>query len=212
MAEAWNEDSGSPGAEPSYRRRQFIVDKELQYHYLSAWLVSAFLMICVFGFFVILFKVVPAEQVIHREGLRNLYLALICNAFILILFALMMGLHGVMHTHRIAGAAYHLKRGLTKLLRRDYTYTITLRKRDYLKELAGSLNDLTVGLRADQERLRALAEDLGKLKAADGLPEPAKVKLDEIRRGLEDVTKIQVGAEEAGVRADAGPSGYSSGS
>lgn len=170
------------------RRRIFIVDKEMQYYYLSAWVIAAFLMICVFGFFFVMFRVLPVQEK-DPVVMHNLYILLICNGFILILFSMLMGLHAVWHTHRIAGAATHIRNSLDRLLGRDYSYQIVLREKDYLKDMAGQVNALARQLKFDKERLAALQGEAERLQRENGnLSGPAREYVERAAREIKDIS------------------------
>lgn len=61
----------------------------------------------------------------------------------------------IIETHKTAGAAFAINRGLKCARKGDYTFRVKLRKGDNLRELEESFNDLATSL---QERARSEAE------------------------------------------------------
>ncbi len=78
-------------------------------------------------------------------------------------------------THRIAGPAFVLERALRAMLRRDYSARIHLRRRDYLKPLAASVEELRVELERRREILDAVRDAL-----EEGSVEKARAAFDRL--------------------------------
>ena len=63
-------------------------------------------------------------------------------------------------THRVAGAAFSLKRSVRAMQAGDYSAPIRLRQRDYLKALGAEIDQLRCNLLEEQRERRQMLEEL----------------------------------------------------
>ena len=119
-------------------RRQYVIDRPLQMGiagYLAAGLGGVALL-CAAALYVFL----GGQAVPGLDPLRRFLL--LANATYFILAAGILTLLTILLTHRFAGPAYVMKEAIDAMLEGDYGKRLSLRKKDYLKELAGSLDQL----------------------------------------------------------------------
>ena len=172
-------EAGPDDGKRSYKRRQYIVDKQLQYYYLSAWLSAVVLFILVGFAFFVLFKVNQDTENLDQDRLDLVYRMLLLNSVFLILFSILMGLHSILHTHRIAGAAYHIREALKNINARKYR-PIVLRKKDYLKDVAEEINRLQDRLLAVEKTKEDVIQQLDSVQGE--LSEPARKAMADVRQ------------------------------
>ena len=86
-------------------------------------------------------------------------------AAFLILYAILMGVITLGSTHRVAGAAYRIDQCVQRMVRGDYGFAVTLRKKDYLQPVAASLNALVADLARRRAASVAAADALESLHA-----------------------------------------------
>src|SRR5579872_6366736 len=68
--------------------------------------------------------------------------------FVVVASALVLGVWGIIHTHRMLGSAYHIGMHLEKLNGGQPVGALTLRDGDYFKEIADEINKLQTRLPA----------------------------------------------------------------
>ena len=98
-------------------------------------------------------------------------------------------LGAILYSHRIAGAAFHIRANLRKLREGQYDLTTTLRTKDFLKDVALELNDLSEALRRREDHHLLLREKVrGLLAAAQPLAasdEALRGKISEVEQLLD---------------------------
>ena len=153
-----------------YIRKQYIVDKQMQTYHLRVWLGSSVITIAAIACCFYFFKIRPTEA---KDPVitHNLYVVLLGSAAFIILYSILMGLHALLHSHRIAGAEYNLKKSINKLMAKDYAHRVVLRKNDYLKGVAESFNTMAGKLGEDQA---SLLKKIDELEKVGKLPDEAK--------------------------------------
>ncbi len=91
---------------------------------------------------------------------------------------------GVVLSHRIAGPVYRIGTYIDSLVRGDYSESLTLRKKDELKELAKKMTQLCHKLREDAEKrdkaIDELTESLERQTVSSEILEEVKTRLKEI--------------------------------
>ncbi len=174
-------DSSVPedSTEKRYKRKQYIVDKNLQYYYITAWLSAVVLFILIGFAFFVMFKVRNQDN-LDMQRLDMVYRMLLLNSVFLVLFAILMGLHSILHTHRIAGAAYHIRENLRKLNSGQYV-PLVLRKKDYLKDIADEINLLRDHIESRNRTRQEVLDRLGKVDERN-LPEPVRQAFEDLRQ------------------------------
>ena len=174
-------------------RRKIVVDTKLQTYYLTTWLILSFVVIGLMSAFVIIYKVMPAR---HQDPVvtHNLNTLLLANAIFLILYAVMLGLQALIHSHRIAGAATHIKNVLEAVDQGDWSRRIHLRRKDYLKGVAERINHMIDGIEARKASFLEVAQEIEALKEAiegnEAVPE-------ELRNRCREIAKRAEGLREA---------------
>ena len=117
-------------------RRQYVIDRPLQMGiagYLAAGLGGVALL-CAAALYVFL----GGQAVPGLDPLRRFLL--VANATYFILAAGILTLLTILLTHRFAGPAFVMKGAIDGMLEGDFGKRLSLRKKDYLKELAASID------------------------------------------------------------------------
>ncbi len=123
-------------------RRAKIIDKEFQYKLITSW----FLMTIGFVLFILIsiwFSLRIADVSIEAADLaRFMRILILLNGGAVIALAIIFFWYSVRESHKIAGPAYRLGISIRRMSEGDYNFRIALRKADYLKPIANSLNTL----------------------------------------------------------------------
>lgn len=154
-------------------RRQYVIDRQLQMGiagYLAAGLGGVALL-CAAALYVFLGgKAVPGLDPLRR-------FLLVANATYFILAAGILTLLTILLTHRFAGPAYVMREAIDGMLEGDYGKRLSLRKKDYLKDLAVPLDQLRHTWVRHEENSRQTLENLeGALASGDTEAAQALVK------------------------------------
>lgn len=162
------------------KRTQYIVYRYVRFYYLSVWLLSI-LFILLVGAMFLFYREMGSGRTLDLSSPAGFYtyLGVVGVVFFLIFFAIAIGLHSIVNSHRIAGAAYAIRGGLTRALGKDFSRKVNLREKDFLKELAEPLNDLLDrGQRQEDARKEVLAEvsSLRDLLGKNGSPDRSLVE------------------------------------
>ena len=166
--------------ERKYVRKQYLIDKEMQTYHLKVWFISAVVVIITIAVFFFFFKLKPATAK-DTVILHNLYIVLTATAAFIILYSVFMGLHAMLHSHKIAGAAYNIERSIRKFKEKDFQHRVRLRKGDYLQGIAQALNEMVNQFQEDREELASLLE---KLENLEGFPEEGKELVAQMKKIL----------------------------
>jgi len=145
------------------KRRQLLVNKKLQTFF--ALQIGIFFAIC-FGVMLIDYYILKelsfARTLAFNDTVRSgtslfdipigylLMLLVLNGAFFFML--------SVLFSHRIAGPIINITRCIYQVQEGDLTTQISLRKADYLKEIEGSLNDLTQDLQKTMKAIQDTAQ------------------------------------------------------
>lgn len=144
------------------KRRQYIIDKKFQFRYMVTWLVITALFITV-----IVGGMSLGLSIIQRSvtyGRAELAFILKADAIFIILVTMVLAIYLLLLSHRIAGPAYRLEKSLDRMIQGDLSFTVALRKNDYLKHVANRFNDLITVLKNKQGNLQTVAKDTKILK------------------------------------------------
>lgn len=149
-----------------HQRTQYIVYRHVRFYYLSVWALSIIFVILT-GVLLLLMFTTDANQI--REFLMSpeasyLYYGAVAAIFFLIAFAMAIGLHSIINSHRIAGAAYAIQAALHRMVNKDLTREVALRKKDFLQELAGPVNVIMQRQREQEAARKIIVTDLEKLR------------------------------------------------
>lgn len=157
-------DAGEPR---KYRRRKLIVDREFQFRFLAIWL---FILISVLLCVAIVFfstRAIAEKGVQGQDAdvLRQLEWSLKLIGVLLICATIFFALYALLLSHRIAGPAYRLKQCMRAMIGGEHDFSVTLRKGDYLKDLAAALDELNQVMRAKDQNLRMTLEEAQRFQA-----------------------------------------------
>ena len=135
---------------PSYRRRQYIVNRPLQYRFVGAMLfILFFLTIVALGsVYLTLWTTLRTFGLQHDPVTVALFSTVgLSLALELLLVAPFVVWSGILLTHKVAGPLLRIHVALAKMTRGDYNINMHLRKGDALVELADAVNGLALALR-----------------------------------------------------------------
>lgn len=194
---------------PSFRRRQFLVDPEVQIGvstHLIGWIYVYFLLFAVVANSSALFQMMAAET--RGAAWEAAFDQIRAFArFVVVPMGLTfvaMAIHAVFLTHRLAGPIVRYKKALRDIAAHRLPSPITVREKDYFRDLADEMNAAVSALREDAARRRKVVETHhADVKA---LVESLERHPDDIHGALTRAYAALDGAERA-LRAcsDAGP-------
>jgi signal transduction histidine kinase len=139
------------------RRRRYVVGK-LQ------WAITLRVLAVLVGvailYFIGLF-VLPGETSLAEQSADQVKVTLLrANLIYFTLGCVILAVVTLLLTHRVAGAAFSLKRSLRAMQAGDYSAPIRLRRRDYLKALGAEIDQLRCNLLEQQREHRQMLEEL----------------------------------------------------
>lgn len=147
-------------------RKQFMVDRALQYRLGAETMVIVTLMLAVpFAFFATFLAENPGVPVLRSEGLLvglfryhwpSMGLFYVLYAGIVFVFV-------AHYSHRIAGPVHRLRRVLDDMAEGRMAQHVRLRKGDYFENLGVSVGRVAEGLTANLSELRTVASALSEL-------------------------------------------------
>ena len=158
------------------RRKVYIVDKKMQYTYIA--MVVAMVMVMIVGiavsnlFMLWMYKQLLVNKYnlpVPTDWKNDLYLFLLVDSTLVIMLIIAAVFYSVLHSHRIAGPLYRLKQSILRLQTGDYNFLVTLRQKDFLKDMADEMNKFITGLQVKNDELRKVRtrlDELGKRVAA----------------------------------------------
>jgi len=142
---------------PRFRRRRYVVGK-LQ------WAITFRILAVLVGVAVLYFVgvfVLPGENSLAGQTGDQVRVTLLrANLIYFTLGSAILAVVTLLLTHRVAGAAFSLKRSVRAMQAGDYSAPIRLRKRDYLKALAAEIDQLRCNLLEEQREHRQMLEEL----------------------------------------------------
>lgn len=149
---------------PKPKRTQILVDPELQIGistHVIAWIYVYFLAFSVLANSPAFLAIVSADSrdaayIAAIEQVRGFarYVVLPLG-----LTFVAMAIHGIWITHRFAGPIVRFKQTLRDLAAHRLPRPITLREKDYMKDLADEMNSAVASLRDEAVRRKRLAEE-----------------------------------------------------
>lgn len=184
---------------PRERRTIYVVDREFQFRYLTNWIFMTLAFIAL-----IIVVLYAGLTLLHKVEAEKAFLTLSfmlkANGLFVVLLTIFMGLYTILLSHRVAGPAYRITKCLQRMCEGAYDFSVTLRKKDYLKDVAASLNVLLSDLRKRQARTREALEAarVAKAKITQGAGAADVVAdLDRACAGLEEaLRKAEIAAEK----------------
>lgn len=171
----------------TFQRRTFVVDWRLQAT-ITVQLLGV--LVGVGLLYTLAVMVLPgSERIKEMDGEQVRETLLRANAVYFALGAAILGVIALLLTHRIAGPALVLKRAIDGMRAGEFEHRLGLRRRDYLKDVAASLQGLCDDLKQREKSLADVAaclqendvagakEVVAKLRGptAEPKPEPEKI-------------------------------------
>jgi methyl-accepting chemotaxis protein len=168
-----------------HKRRQFLIDP-LQYHLLLVNLTYFFTIVLVFAAAVFAPTMMDMNSGSweQRQDAANQFLSLHARIWpaVLVLFALLVA-HSVVMSHRIAGPLYRFRRVFSQISEGDLAIRAVIRKRDYLRKEADSINQMIAGLCDKVQSIEAESAELAAI--VDAIDEAVTTDSPEARVLLE---------------------------
>ncbi len=145
-----------------------------------------------------LVKMLPGDETSAGEAitLEKLGSLLKYNAAVIILIAVLLALYTVFLSHRIAGPAYRLAKCFERIANGDYSFTVVLRKKDYLKGMADSTNILLQKLAERQKLIDEARADVERLVASLETSAPEETR-NLGKAALEGLTRLSTPSRSA---------------
>ena len=141
----------APRVARSYRRRQLLVNRPLQYRFIGAILLILLALsgIGLVTVYVTLWTTLKTFGLTHDAVAVALFTtvgwSLALELLIIAPFVIWMG---VVLTHKVAGPLVRIQAALVRMTNGNYDVQLHLRKLDALKELAEGINRLAASLRS----------------------------------------------------------------
>ena len=148
-------DGPRPQGPRNWKRRKYMVDLPLQLSYVGVYMSTLVLLAVGFVALNIVFSTVYERALMIQqnrlEGLDyspNMVLFILINFVFMMLLLIGAAFYAIVNSHRVAGPAYRVKGALRQIQARDYDHYVTLRTKDFLKDLAEQVNVLNQALKA----------------------------------------------------------------
>lgn len=186
-------DGPRPQGPRNWKRRKYMVDLPLQLSYVGVYLSTLVLLAVGFVALNIVFSTIYERALLiqtHRlEGMDdyspNMVLLVLINFVFMMLLLIGAAFYAIVNSHRVAGPAYRLKNALRQVQARDYDFYVTLRTKDFLKDLAEQVNVLNQALKAKDI---VIADAVARLdEVAREAPPAMAEQLQEVAADLSDV-------------------------
>ncbi len=127
--------------QPRNRRRALIVNKAVQRRIIFAVILVPTIGLAVSTMLVAVFcRQLLTESLRVEAELPSLIPLLVSVLVFFVICSLVMAVQGLRFSHRIAGPAYRLCKSLERIRTGDIGFRVTLRKGDYLTEIAEEFN------------------------------------------------------------------------
>lgn len=146
-------------------RTRIVVDRRLQFHFLAVWLGTSLSVVVMLGVLIFIAGGTTLGEMDPEVRGGFVRLAALTGGLFFI-YALVMGLYGVFHTHRIAGAVLGIRKATTAWTEGKLDARAKLRERDYLQELADDLNVVASACEARRQKAREALDATRALRAA----------------------------------------------
>ena len=145
------------------KRKQYLIDSSFQFQYMFTWLIIMLLFIVVvIGGLILGLKMIYKSE---TYGLSEIAFMLKLDAVFIVFITIAIGIYLLLLSHRIAGPAYRLEKSIQQIIEGDYDFSVNLRQKDYLKNVADALNNLLKVLNGNKKNLNMTLEDIRKLKS-----------------------------------------------
>jgi len=178
----------------SYRRTHYFIDRPMQTKFFAKLFILLLIEAVLIG--TLLYMAARGTLTTSYVGTelrieRTSQFFSLNFVLILLIAAVGVGLAGaivfILHSHRIAGPAYRLRRSLEDLTAGNLTLRVHLREKDELKELAEALNRLAERL---DRSAASVKHDLGALEAALQAGDVARAK-DALARLRQEIDPLR---------------------
>lgn len=171
------------------KRGKMLLDKKMQFSYLSLMLVTWFVMLLNLIATNVMFAIVFEQTLIQHQialdvakDVKNFALIILGIALVPLI---VVGICALVHSHRIAGPLYRLKQSIQRMCEGDYDFRLQFRRNDFLHDVADMMDSLLVNLHSRNVSLQQLRERIEKL--ISGLTERSASV--EIARELSEVAQ-----------------------
>jgi len=160
------------GSERNWKRRTRIVNRPLQFSYMAMTIWILFNSVLITGALTYYFTLNGAlSQIqvigeIHFDpdqlvmGVTGILLKRVVPVMLLLI--VLGALLDIIYLHRVAGPAYRIEKVIRDLSVGNRVLPIRLRKKDFFKDLAESVNDLARFHELRDERIRAVLQEAGR--------------------------------------------------
>lgn len=139
-----------------WKRRQIVVDKEFQFRYLMTWVLLTMSLLAglVLGSLSVFYFISPGHATTYFIWVNAGCAAIITTVSMYYI---------ILHSHRIAGPAYRLRKLLLELAEGRRGFRVKLRKKDYLKQVADAMNVLIEKIEEREAKVNELGRQIGEL-------------------------------------------------
>jgi nitrogen fixation/metabolism regulation signal transduction histidine kinase len=139
-------------------RRKYILDRKWQLSVSLSFALVALAAAAVHLF--LLVKVADQDPIEKLSGDEIGILSVGANLLYALLTIGGVLFVGIRHTHKVAGPAMVLERAVRAMNQGQFDSRLSLRKGDYLQELAGAIKELSTKMQTDRELVRELSAKL----------------------------------------------------
>jgi HAMP domain-containing protein len=174
---------------PSYKRRQFLIDRKGQLLATAKITGLVFVLLMLLNVLFSMSRTIETEAIVaHSPQLSEEMTAFDRRASLVLAIASLVVLAGVAVrsirlTHRTAGAAFNLHRCLDRVAAGEYDAELRMRRKDNLRDLEAPFNWMTALLRrqavqdyAALQKLAGKIEELGQIELAEEVRDLARAK------------------------------------
>jgi methyl-accepting chemotaxis protein len=177
--------------EQKWKRRRIVVDKEFQFRYLMTWVLLTTSLLA---------GIVLASWSVLTFFSSDRTMFIYVNAACASVITAVSMYYIVVHSHRIAGPAFRLKRVLGEMAGGRRGFRVRLRRKDYLKDIADALNNLLEKTEDREAKISALAREIREWSShgqdAAALREAAARVSQELAALCPPVADVNVDGEE----------------
>ncbi len=165
---------------PPFRRRQYLIDRRGQLLATAKVTGLVLVLLVLLNLVYVLWSAIETQAIISANPLlademraidrRSTAVLVVVSAIVLVIVVI----RSIMLTHRTAGAAFNLRRCLTRVAAGDYDTVLRVRRKDNLRELQVPFNEMMRSLRERADEDRAALSNLASKIDEIGHPELAE--------------------------------------
>ena len=139
-----------------HARRQYLINKELQFSYSWLLILCVGAVILVFGlslWYVNKIHLDLFRQIVGEDALPKAYINSIENQFLIsipvaiVIVSLLLFALGIYSSHKVAGPMYRIAKNMNLIGLENHLDTIQIRKKDQLRDLADAFNHMVHALK-----------------------------------------------------------------